>query len=120
MTVRKSRPNYILRRLQASVPPITADRPDTRRIRAKIWTGVLSPVAASTPPNGAGLGEGLALGEGMGLGEGLGLGEGHGVDEGLALAHGLNNDQALDQGRRCKEVFRLRVTRDSCVARAAE
>src|SRR2546426_9397704 len=85
MAARKSGPNYILRRLQASVPPITADRPDTRRIRAKIWTGVLSPVAASTPPNGAGLGEGLALGEGLGLGEGDRLGQGTGVAEGLRL-----------------------------------
>src|SRR5438445_13745988 len=82
VAVRKSGPNYILRRLQASVPPITADRPDTGRIRAKIWTGVLSPVAASTPPNGAGLGEGLALGEGLGLGDGEGLGEGAGLRDG--------------------------------------
>src|SRR2546426_11422059 len=95
MAARKSGPNYILRRLQASVPPITADRPDTRRIRAKIWTGVLSPVAASTPPNGVGLGEGLALGEGLGLGEGLRLDQGPGVADGLRHAEPAGESQRL-------------------------
>jgi hypothetical protein len=106
VAARKTGSNYVLRRLHATVPAITAQRPNTSRITPKISIGLLPPVFASTPPNGVALAEGLALGVGFGLGEMLGVGEGLGfglgeilgVGDGLGLGLGEGLGLGLDEG----------------------